>query len=228
MRVAVVTGANRGVGYGIARALSNEDYTVIGLNKTFCNEEWLTEIQCDLRNRIEINNVIDEVIKRFGRIDLVVNNAAIRRYGNIDEISELDWEESIETNLSGPLWLTQKTRSILADSKGFLVFIGSHAGEHFFASGVAYSCSKAALRALAETAIQEMRYDEIRVCCLSLGAIANRKMPNDDWKISPDDIGQLIVSLSKLPSRVMPAYIDMRPSMPLRSPVTGIQSLQYI
>lgn len=75
---------------------------------------------------------------------------------------------------------------------------------------------------MAEVAIKDLRYLGIRICCLSLGAIANRPLNNDGWKMHPVDVGQLAVSLSSLPSRVMPAYVEMRPSLPDKSPVFGM------
>lgn len=188
----------------------------------------MTEVKCDITQKEEIDQAIDWIIARFGRIDILVNNAGIRRFSSISEISEEDWENSLNTNLTAPLRLIKKAACYLEETKGNIFFIGSHAGEFFHEDNVAYSCTKAAVHAMSEIAIKDLRYKGIRVCCLSLGAIANMSMEKDDWKMLPDDVGQLITMLAALPERVMPAYVEMRPSMPEKSPISGMQNLQYI
>ncbi|PEM87621.1 SDR family NAD(P)-dependent oxidoreductase [Bacillus toyonensis] len=228
MKIVVITGANRGLGYGIAKSFAEKGHKVIGLNRTLCKEEWLEEIQCDLSKKIDIEKSVAGIIRRYGKIDILINNAGIRRFNNISKITEQDWQDSIGTNLSAPLWLIQFTAPMLKQSKGLIIFIGSHAGEYYFEQGVAYSSTKSALHAMAEAAIQDLRYEGIRVSHLSLGAIANRSMENDEWKMRPRDIGQLAVAISELPSSIMPAFIEVRPSMPNRSPISGLERLQYI
>lgn len=228
MKIVVITGANRGLGYGIAKSFAEKGYKVIGLNRTLCGEEWLEEIQCNLIHKKEIKDSINEIIRRYGKIDILINNAGIRRFDEISEITEQDWQDSININLSAPLWLIQHTVSSLKQSKGLIIFIGSHAGEYYFERGVAYSSTKSALHAMAETAIQDLRYEGVRVSCLSLGAIANRDMDNDEWKMRPQDIGELAVALAELPSRIMPAFVEVRPSMPNKSPISGLERLQYV
>ncbi|QFQ28773.1 SDR family NAD(P)-dependent oxidoreductase [Bacillus thuringiensis] len=228
MKVVVITGTNRGLGYGIAKSFADKGYKVIGLNRTLCKESWLEEIQCDITKRNEIEKAINQIIKRFGQIDIIVNNAGIRRFDNITKMTEQDWQDSITTNLSAPLWLIQYTAKWLKQTNGLIVFVGSHASEYYFEQGVAYSSTKSALRAMAETAIQDLRHEGIRVSYLSLGAIANRPMENDEWKMLPSDIGQLVVGLAELPLRVVPAFVEVRPLNPNKSPILGLERLQYI
>ncbi|MEJ3719958.1 SDR family NAD(P)-dependent oxidoreductase [Paenibacillus polymyxa] len=228
LKLVVISGCNRGLGYGIAKCFANKGFRVVGLNKTLCNENWMTEIKCNILNKDEIDSAVKKIVSDFGKIDILVNNAGIRRFGNISEISEEDWEVSLETNLTAPLRLLQKTSEHLSKSNGIIFFIGSHAGEHFYEESVAYSSTKAALHAMAEVAVKDLRYKGIRVCCLSLGAISNIKMEDDDWKMKPSDVGELLVLLESLPKRVMPAYVEMRPSKPSKSPITGMEYLQFI
>ncbi len=228
MKVVVITGANRGLGLGIARIFHQSGWIVVGLNRTFCKEDWMKEIYCDVSNLSSIQKAIDQVIDLYQRIDIVVCNAGVRYFSPIHLISQEEWEESIKVNMSGPLYLIKSTFDHLSKSKGILFFIGSHAGEYPFETGVAYSSTKAGLHAMVKVAIQDLRYHDIRACCLSLGAISNIPLPDDEWKIAPEDVGELIVFLSKLHPRVLPAYVEMRPSKPNRSPITGLDRLQYI
>ncbi|MCL6450400.1 MAG: SDR family NAD(P)-dependent oxidoreductase [Acetobacteraceae bacterium] len=227
-RVVVVSGANRGTGRGIAEALQAAGDLVMGLNRTPCGESWLHEVRCDLRSREAIAAAVDEVARRFGRIDVLVNNAAVRRFAPLDQLSPDDWEESLAVNLSAPFYLTRAAAPHLIASKGLLVFMGSHAGMHFFEAGAAYCCTKAALHALAEVAVRDLRYRGVRVATIAPGAIANRPLPDDGWKLKPRDIGELVVKLASLPPSVMPAFVEVRPGKPLKLPVAGIDLLQHL
>lgn len=228
-KVAVVTGANRGIGYGIAYALYQEGYTVVSLNRTCIGVDWMKEIQCDLKNIDEIRESISFIEELYDGIDLLVNNAGIREFARADRLTEKQWEESLLTNFIAPMNLTCIALKRLVKRKGLVVFIGSSAYNHTFEGGAAYSCSKAALHTLSESLIKDFRYEDIRLCYISLGAteIDNDKF-DSTWKIKPSDVGQLICLIGKLPSNVMPAFIDLRPSKPLRSEEVGLERLQVI
>ncbi|GGK34810.1 oxidoreductase [Caldalkalibacillus thermarum] len=228
MKVIVITGANRGVGLGIAQVFHEISYKVIGLNRTFCEEEWMEEIYCDVSDPTSIQHAIKQVDDLYKQIDIVVCNAGVRHFSPIHLITQDEWEESLKVNLSAPLFMIKYTFDLLSKNNGMMFFIGSHAGEYPFENGVAYSSTKAGLHAMVEVAIQDLRYHNIRTCCLSLGAISNIALPDDEWKLTPTDIGELIVSLSNLHPRVLPAYVEMRPAKPKPSPVIGLERLQYI
>lgn len=228
MKVVAITGSNRGLGLGIAQTFNEAGCQVVGLNRTFCEEEWMREIYCDVSNPSSIEMAIRHVVDLYGRIDILVCNAGVRHFSPIHLITQEEWEESLRVNLSAPLYLVQHAFEHLKKSKGIIFFVGSHAAEYPFENGVAYSSTKAGLHAMAEIAIQDLRYHDIRTCCLSLGAISNIPLPNDEWKMTPKDVGELVVSLSKLHPRVLPSYVEMRPSKPEPSPVTGLDRLQYI
>ncbi|NMM53334.1 SDR family NAD(P)-dependent oxidoreductase [Paenibacillus aquistagni] len=227
-KIVVVTGANRGIGYGLGAAFNEEGHTVLAINRTLCGENWMEEYECDLTNKDQVNDAINSIIEKYGRIDILVNNAGIRRYAPIDEISERDWNDSLLTNVTAPLWLIQKCTPLLSASNGLLLFVGSQAAEYPFVEGIAYSTTKAAFLAMSRIAIQDLRYRGIRVCYLSLGAVANRPKENDEWKIRPSDVGELALSLSKLSPRVMPTYVELRPAAPNTSAIPKMQELQNI
>lgn len=229
-KVAIVTGANRGIGYGIARKLFDEGYRVVALNRTLINEEWIEEIKCDIKNRTDISKAMDYIANKYSYIDILVNNAGIREFGRIDMLTEEQWDDSLETNLTAPFCLIRSALKCLVRAKGLVVFIGSSAAEYTFEGGIAYSCTKAALQAMAETVIKDLRYEDVRVSHISLGAteISDTLVKEELWKIQPADVGLLITSISKLPQRILPAYIDLRPAKPRRSTTLGLDRLQYL
>lgn len=227
MRVVVITGANRGTGKSIAKAFHNHGDRVVALNKTLCGEKWLREIKCDLRNKSNIRDAVKKTADEFGRIDIVVHNAAIRHFAPIGEMNDEQWEDSVSVNLNAVFWLTRETIPYLIISKGYLVFIGSHAGMYFFEKGAAYCCTKAAVHAFAEVAIRDLRYKGVRATLIAPGAISNRPKENDAWKIKPKEIGEMIVYLSSMSPEVIPGFVELRPSKPLKYPFNGVELLQY-
>lgn len=229
-KIAIITGANRGVGYGIAKELYNTGYHVIALNRTLNNEDWLEEIECDIRNANEINGALEYISRKYQCVDILVNNAGIRKFARVDKLKKEDWEESISTNLTAPLLLIHSTLKLLVRSKGIIVFIGSSAADYAFEGGVAYSCTKAALHAMAETTIRDLRYEDVRSSYISLGAteITDQEKNDADWKIKPEDVGKVIIAIAELPQRIIPAYIDLRPAKPKRASSIGLERLQYL
>jgi NAD(P)-dependent dehydrogenase (short-subunit alcohol dehydrogenase family) len=227
-RVVVISGANRGTGRGIAEAFHACGDRVVGLNRTPSGLPWLTEVPCDLRDWAAIEAAVSRVVEHFGRIDILVNNAAVRRLGAIDTLDPADWEESVAVNLSAPFHLTRAAAPHLVASRGLVVFVGSHAGLYRFEGGAAYCATKAGLHALAEAAMWDLRHRGVRVVTLAPGAIANRPLPDDEWKLRPRQVGDLVVKLASTPGQVLPAFVEVRPTEPKRRPERGIDVLQYL
>lgn len=226
MKVAVITGCNRGAGYGILKELLANRYTVYGFNKTPLKEDLKNyhDIRCDISNMAEIQYACSQVKK----VDLLVLNAGIRRFGGIGDLTLKDFSDSIDVNLKGPFYILSCLVDKLKENKGHVVFIGSHAGDYPFAKGAAYCSSKAALHVVAECFMEEVRHTGVRSTVLSLGAIKNRDHGIDEeWKIKPEEIGKAIISLAKLPPNLLPSYINLRPTSPLELPFDGIEILQY-
>lgn len=226
MKVAVITGCNRGTGYGILRELLNSGYYVYGLNRTPLKEEFkgYKDISCDISNPDEVFNACS----RIECVDLLVLNAGIRRFGKIGELKLEDFSDSIDVNLKGPFYILSNLVELLKESKGYVVFIGSHAGDYPFAKGSAYCASKAALHVMAECFMEEVRHFGVKCTVLSLGSIKNRDHGiYEEWKIKPEEIGKAIMSLVNLPENLLPSYINLRPVSPLELPFDGIELLQY-
>ena len=229
-KIAIITGANRGVGYGIAQELHKSGYHVIALNRTQRKEDWFEEIECDITKYDELEKAYRYILKKYEYIDILINNAGIREFARIDKLSEKQWGISLETNLTAPLRILRFSMKGLVKAKGLVVFVGSSAAEYTFEGGTAYSCTKAALRTLTENAIKDLRYEDIRFSYISLGAIEIMEEADgrESWKIQPQDVGELIALIAKLPGNIMPAYIDIRPSKPQRASVLGLERLQYL
>lgn len=226
-KIAVITGANRGIGKGIANILHNNGYEIVSLNRKPTSAPWCDDVICDLSSIQSIKEAISHISKTYPHIDLLINNAGVRHFDRIDRISIENWEESFRVNLTAPFLLQKGLIKQLVKANGHVFYIGSSASTNYFESGSAYSSSKLALHSLSESSIMDLRYEGIRFTYISVGSTSLEDY-EEDWKLQPEDIGNLIVSVSSLPKRVMLPYIDMRPSKPLRSKEIGLERLQYI
>lgn len=225
-KVAVITGCNRGTGYGILIELLKEGYTVYGLNRTSLKEnlKGYIDVKCDISKTNEVRSICMWIKP----VDLLVLNAGIRKFGNIGSLDIDDFSKSIDINLKGAFYVLSSLVEKLKEAHGTVIFIGSHAGDYPFAKGSAYCSSKAGLHALAECFMEEVRHFGVKTTVLSLGSIKNREHGiEEEWKLKPEEIGKVIVSLTKLPENAMPSYINLRPTSPLKLPFDGIELLQY-
>lgn len=223
----VVTGCNRGTGEGITRILHQAGYTIHGLNRTAPSSDVLfSNHSCDIRDPDDVARAV-----RSLPADLVavVANAGIRRFGEVESLSLLDWKDSVETNLNGVFYLARATIPLLKKTNGYFIAIGSHAEKYPFDQGAAYCSTKLALRGLVDCLIEETRHHGVRATYLSLGSIKNREHGGDEsWKLTPENIGQLVLALLRLPENMLIPYLDARPLMPLRGDKRGMDRLQDV
>ena len=163
---------------------------------------------------------IDQTVRRFGGLDILINNAGIGTFGNVADMSVEAWDTLIQTNLSGVFYCSHAAIPHLKRrGNGWIINISSLAGKNPFAGGAAYCASKAALNAFSEALMQEVRYDNIRVSYLMPGSVATGfagrgESGEASWKISPGDVADLVVHLVTFPSRSLPSRIELRPSRP--------------
>lgn len=228
MKTALITGCNRGLGAGIRDILLKEDYRVIGLNRTISNEKIKNymEIKCDISKS---QNVEDTKEKVPEKIDLLVINAGIRRFGKIENMQIADWQASVDTNLNGAFYVLNAFIQNVRKAQGDIIIIGSHSEKYTFEEGGAYCSTKVALRGLSECLREELRYDDVRVSYLSLGSIKNRDHGiYEEWKLMPEEVGAAISSIIKLPKKIYIPYLDVRPLKPLKEEKKGIERLQYV
>ena len=127
---------------------------------------------------------------------------------------------TIDTNLTGVFYYCHAAIPHLRKrGGGWIINISSLAGKNPFVGGAAYCASKAGLNAFSEALMQEVRYDNIRVTCVMPGSVATgfgaqRHADRPDWKIQPEDVGQVVVDLLLMPARSLPSRVELRPSKP--------------
>ena len=233
-RAAIVTGGSRGIGYAIAAALvaGGSRVAITGRNPAHLESAAkrlgeaargaadVITIAGDVGRARDAAEAIDQTVRRFGGLDILINNAGIGTFGNVADMSVEAWDTLIQTNLSGVFYCSHAAIPHLKRrGNGWIINISSLAGKNPFAGGAAYCASKAALNAFSEALMQEVRYDNIRVSYLMPGSVASGfagrgESGEASWKISPGDVADLVVHLVTFPSRSLPSRIELRPSRP--------------
>ena len=180
-KVALVTGGSRGIGFTIAKILSENGATVVitakdskRLEKSASEISNAIGIAADIRNRNDVKNVVDRTIEKFGRLDILVNNAGIfPKIKQLHEIDEDDWNEVLDVNLTGQFRFTKEAIPYLQKTAGCIINISSDAGLKAYQgfNADAYSASKAALILLTKCWALEYATDKIRVNCICPGVV---------------------------------------------------------
>jgi NAD(P)-dependent dehydrogenase (short-subunit alcohol dehydrogenase family) len=236
-RVALVTGASRGIGRAVAQAVvdaggrvvisartaSDVDAAVRALNAdTGGSGKVAAGVTGDVRLHEDCRRMVAEAVSEFGRLDILVNNAGIGAFEPVAEMAPATWDAVIETNLSGVFYCTHEAMPHLkAASGGWVINIGSLAGKNAFPGGCAYNASKFGLIGFTEALMQEVRYDDIRVSCIMPGSVATEFGGRDDsegadWRIAAEDVARAVLDVLSYPGRSLTSRIELRPSKPPR------------
>jgi 3-oxoacyl-[acyl-carrier protein] reductase len=230
-KTALITGGSKGIGYGIAESLLKQGMNVaitsrhqesadaaaqqldgIGPGK-------LLALAADVRDFDAQKNVVAKTIETFGGIDVLVANAGLGHFAPISSLTPEQWHETLDTNLTGVFYSLKASLDALTQSKGYFISIASLAGTNFFAAGAAYNASKFGLVGFTQAVMLDLRDAGIKCSTIMPGSVAthfNNHEPNpaDDWKIQPEDLGQMVVDLLKMNPRTLPSKIEVRPSRP--------------
>lgn len=232
-KVALITGGTKGIGYGIAQSLLQEGIhvAITGRNQLSASEAANTlnnnpnakgkaiGLEADVRDFESQRNAVNEVLKHFGQLDIVIANAGLGHFASIENLTVEQWQETIDTNLTGAFYTIKASVEVLKKSKGYYITISSLAGTNFFANGSAYNASKFGLTGFTQAVMLDLRQYGVKVSTIMPGSVStyfNGRVPNESeaWKIQIQDIGELVVNLLKMNPRTLPSKIEVRPSMP--------------
>lgn len=230
-KTALITGGTKGIGYGIAEEMLKMGMNVVitsrkkdaakkaakQLNKV--GKGKAVGIKADVVDYKAQQKAVKKTIKKFGRIDAVIANAGVGHFAPITELTDAQWHETIDINLTGVFHTVKASVDALKKSEGYLITIASLAGTNFFARGAAYNASKFGLVGFTQAVMLDLRQDNIKVTTIMPGSVSthfNGNEPNDKdaWKIQPEDIGQMVVDLLQIDGRTLPSKIEVRPTMP--------------
>lgn len=221
-KVALVTGASRGIGRAIAQGLAGAGMDVALAARGKKDLDATVEAiggsahgyPADLRSSAECARLVESVAADFGRLDVLVNNAGVGVFRKLVDMSLEEWETVLRTNLDALFYVTRPALPLLMKQGGWIINIGSLAGKNAFEGGAAYNASKFGLIGFSEALMQEVRHDGVRVSYIMPGSVATEGFGEADWKVQPEDIAQLVLDLLAMPERTLPSRIEVRPSRP--------------
>ncbi len=183
-KVAIVTGAGRGIGKAIAIALAREGANIIAIDVDIQTAEKVAKeiksldrqalaIQVDVSDSKEVNRMVELVLKKFNRVDILVNNAAIIKRGSIEDLTEEDWDRVMDVNLKGAFNCAKAVVGTMKKQRyGKIVNISSIAGKiGDLASAPCYGASKAGMTCLAKSLARELASYNINVNVVAPHAI---------------------------------------------------------
>ncbi|RXK58876.1 SDR family oxidoreductase [Lacibacter luteus] len=229
-KTAYITGGTKGIGYGIAKALLDKGMNVAITGRSLQAAEkaaatlstdgsTVLALESDVSLLASEQKAMAAAVEKFGQVDVVIANAGIGHFASIENISEEQWKETIDTNLTGVFNTVKAGIEPLKKTQGYIITIASLAGANFFENGSAYNASKFGLVGFTQAVMLDLRKYGIKVTTIMPGSVAtyfNNHTPNnaDAWKIQPEDIGELVVDVLQLNPRTLPSKIEVRPSMP--------------
>ncbi|MBK6635830.1 MAG: SDR family oxidoreductase [Chitinophagaceae bacterium] len=229
-KVAYITGGSKGIGYGIAKTLLARGMRVAISSRsldaakkaaaTLSNDAGrVLALGADVRSADSESKAVKAVIDHFGQLDVLVANAGVGHFSPIDQLTAEDWKSTIDTNLTGVFNSVKAAIGPLKLSEGYIITIASLAGTNFFETGAAYNASKFGLVGFTQAIMLDLRKYGIKVSTIMPGSVStyfNDHVPNDadNWKIQPEDIGQLVADLLLMNPRTLPSKIEVRPSKP--------------
>jgi len=182
-KVAIVTGASKGIGAAIAKGLAAEGASVVvnyasskaGADKVVAEIEKAggkaVAVQGSVAKAAEVKQMFAEADEAYGRLDILVNNAGVYQFAPLEEVTEAEYRRQFDTNVLGPILATQEAVKRFGDKGGNVINISSVASEHAMANATVYGATKNALDAIGRNHAVELAARKIRVNTIAPGGV---------------------------------------------------------
>jgi NAD(P)-dependent dehydrogenase (short-subunit alcohol dehydrogenase family) len=225
-RLALVTGASRGIGAAVARGLAEAGARVIRVARTYSDhrDHRYLDLPCDLTDERQVEGLASRVIGAEGVPAVVVNNAGGFLLQPLERTTTADFDAQIALNLRGAFLLARAFLPAMRDAgAGSFISVGSVADHTGFSENAAYAASKYGLRGLHETLAAEYRGTGVRVTLISPGATdttiwdpfapeRRQGFPSRATMLRPEDVADAILFAATRPDHVHVDWIRLQPS----------------
>ncbi|MGF1559148.1 MAG: SDR family oxidoreductase [Flavobacteriaceae bacterium] len=228
-KVAYITGGSKGIGLGVAKKLIGVGMKVAISGRTLGTVEKaaaklvdsskVLALESDVTLLADEKRAVEQIMNKWGRLDVVLANAGVGHFAPIDQLSETQWNSMINTNLNGVFHTLKASVEALKKSEGYYITLASLAGTNFFETAAGYNATKFGVVGFTQAVMLDLRKYGIKVSTIMPGSVAthfNDHEPSDKdaWKIQPEDIGELVWDLLKMNPRTLPSKIEVRPTRP--------------
>ncbi|HOY73020.1 MAG TPA: SDR family NAD(P)-dependent oxidoreductase [Tenuifilaceae bacterium] len=249
MKIALITGATSGIGRATALRLAQDNFNLIVTGRRLTQLEQLKKevevkfkkevhiLNFDIRFREQVDSAIDSLPEHWRKIDVLVNNAGLALgLNHLQDGMVEDWEQMIDTNIKGVLYITRKVAPLMIErGGGHIVNIGSTAGTQVYENGNVYCATKHAMHALSQSMRQDMLKHNIRVTAVRPGLLetefslvrfkGDKKKAKDTYAglppLSAEDIAEVIYFALTRPPHVCINDIEVTPTAQANSYYTN-------
>ncbi len=229
-KVALITGANKGLGKATAQALVNKGCLVYGIGR---NQQTLDDtarlfgplfhpVHLDITEPQHVQEWFQQTFDGTIMPDILINNAGIGSFRKVDETTEDEWQQMIQTNLNGMFYMTSQVVKKMKQKKSpsHIINIGSILGRTARSDSSAYCASKYGVQGLSEALALELRAYAIKVTCINPGSIMtdffqSSGIDQHSNMLHPQDIANTIIHVLETPDNVLINEITLRPLNPL-------------
>jgi NAD(P)-dependent dehydrogenase (short-subunit alcohol dehydrogenase family) len=218
-KIAIVTGASKGIGKAIARLFAEKGAIVYALARGIQEDPMyqnIIPIPCDITKENQVSSTIEKIVKENGTIDILINNAGVGHFAPIHQLEENQWDEMINVNLKGAfLCAKYVVPHLLTKKSGHIINISSVAGIEGFPTGTGYCASKFGLMGLTDSLLKELKPHGIKVSAICPGSVQTYFGGSEpkDYALLPEDVAWMAYQMVAAPQRVIMNQVVMRPKV---------------